>query len=150
MSEILDQIALEAGAIESEQDAAARAAAGEPEPAQVDPAESWAQIPMMVGSLLSIAMPELKQAYTPENCMNWGAAMVPLAEKYGWDGNSVLARFAPEIGVVVASLPLVLPTVAAIKARRPIDVPAREVKDPPEPDAKVDQMPQGGGCVDPS
>ena len=79
-----------------------------------DPAAEWAVLPATFGGILAIAMPELAEVYTPEACAAWGAAMVPVAEKYGWSSLQV----GPEIGALIASLPFVLGTVAAVKARR--------------------------------
>ena len=54
--------------------------------------------------------------------------MSAVAEKHGWDAAETMARFGPEIALTVATLPLVVPTVLAIKKaqdkakkERPID-----------------------------
>ncbi|MEW6258019.1 MAG: hypothetical protein AB1592_18860 [Pseudomonadota bacterium] len=83
-----------------------------------DPAEEWAQVPAIVGAVLSMAMPELAEVYTPERCRAWGAAMVPLADQYGWNSSELLGRFGPWVGLASATVPLAWPTVQAIKARR--------------------------------
>lgn len=106
--------------------AALQAAAADGEPPMIpgespavaagpDQSEQWALLPAMVGSALQIAMPELGAVYTPEACRAWGAAMVPVAEKYGWNAD---ALGGPEIGLAVASFPLVIGTVQAVRAFR--------------------------------
>lgn len=114
----LDQIAAEAVMHESEQEAAQEAAMNpeaEQQPA-IDPALAWAQIPKMFGSILSMALPELDQVYTDQRCYAWGSAMSAVADKYGWDAAETMSRYAPEIALVVATIPLAVPTVKAIKA----------------------------------
>lgn len=110
----LDRIALAASQDEAAADAAEQAAL-HPELEGIDPAAQWAQVPKMLGGLLSIAMPELREAYTDKACYEWGGAMAMVADKYGWDANRVMG---PELALVVASVPLVLPTYFAIRARR--------------------------------
>ena len=112
----LDRIRLEAAGAESEQDAKHQEIL-DPEPA-IDPAATWATIPKLFGSLLQIAMPELAGVYTDEACHAWGGAFHEVAKKHNWDAVGTMTRWAPEIGLVFASVPLVLPTVQAIRARR--------------------------------
>lgn len=162
----LDRIALEAGGAE----AAAQAKVDEilnPEPA-IDPAEAWAALPKMFGGLLQIAMPELAGVYTDAACLQWGGAMQVLAEKHNWDAASTMANWAPEIGIVFATLPLALPTIKAIRARkaendketrrmanRTVDSGAtaggeHETPEPAENAAKgANNAPQGGNFVNP-
>lgn len=116
----LDMIAIEALGAEAEADAAKEAILNpDPEPA-VDPAVIWAQIPAALGGLLGIAMPELKNAYTPEACAAWGQGMAAVAQKYDWDAAETVSKWAPEFMLLTASIPLVIPTVQAIKARKAI------------------------------
>lgn len=142
----LDMIHAEAQGLETEAQAAQDAILN-PEPA-IDPAESWAQIPKMAGGLLAIAMPELAAAYTDANCLAWGRSMQVVADKYEWDAASTMARFAPEMGLVVASLPLVLPTIAAVQARRARAPEKVIVTD--DQQAGPGAAPEGGGFVEPS
>ncbi|MES2367206.1 MAG: hypothetical protein V4563_15115 [Pseudomonadota bacterium] len=143
----LDRIALEAGGGEAEAQAVEDAMINPP-PA-IDPAETWAQIPMMVGGLLAMAMPELKAAYSQTNCMNWGQSMQALADKYGWDAATTMAKWAPEIGVIVASIPLVLPTVSAFKARKQTPEKITVSEDVAKEQTPV-PMPEAGGLIEPS
>jgi hypothetical protein len=123
----LDRIALEASGSEAEAQAVEDAILNpNPEPV-IDPAQTWAQVPKMFGGLLAMAMPELAQVYTDDKCLAWGVGMAAVSEKYGWDAGETISRFGPEIALVVASLPLVLPTVTAIKTRR-----AEAAKKPPD------------------
>ena len=116
MSDVLDQIEQDESKREADQQAA-QEAANTPEPV-MDPAIAWAQIPKAVGGILAIAMPELENVYTDAACMNWGQGMSLVAEKYGWDASETMARYAPEMALVMATLPLAIPTVTAFKARR--------------------------------
>lgn len=100
----------------------ARAAEGDPAPGQeadaapsVDPGEQWAMIPAMIGSALAIALPELREVYSENACRAWGASMVPVAEKYGWDADGILC---PEVGLLAASLPFIVGTVGAVNKRK--------------------------------
>ncbi len=145
MSEALDAIALEAGAGEAEQQAAKEAI--ENPPPLIDPGEAWAEVPAFFGSLLGLAMPELKEAYTPAACRQWGAAMNLVAEKYGWDAAATIARWAPEAALVGATIPLGMATYAAIKRRRPLTV--KEGAKVAESNAPVETQPEGGDFSDP-
>lgn len=76
-------------------------------------AREWGSIVFMVGHAAAMIAPELRQVYTEDACINWGRAMVPVAKKYGWDGPSEV----PELGLLIASAGLVVPSVFAIRAR---------------------------------
>lgn len=76
-------------------------------------AKAWAVIPMTVGKVLSMFAPELQLVYTAEACKEWGEAMVPVAEKYGWNGPSNL----PELGLIISTASLALPTVVVVKMK---------------------------------
>lgn len=114
----LDRISLEASTDEKDAAQKEQDILNPPPENPVNPAIAWAQIPRMLGSLLAIAMPELQDAYTHDACMTWGGAMAQVADKYGWDAAETMSKWAPEIALTVASLPLVLPTIAAIKKKR--------------------------------
>lgn len=118
----LDLIAIEAQAEESAQEAAQDAVLNPQTEPAIDPAQAWAQIPKMFGGILSMALPELKDAYSDAACLQWGAAMQLVAAKYEWDAAETMSRFGPEIALVVATIPLALPTITAIKQRRKQDV----------------------------
>lgn len=113
----LDEIARQAAGEEHAAEAD-RQEAEQPSAPDAMEAQAWAQIPMMLGGLLAMAMPEVAPAYTEDACMRWGGAMALLANKYGWEAGSTMAKYAPEIAVTMASIPLVVPVVHAIKARR--------------------------------
>lgn len=90
--------------------------AGQPQAVPVvDAAKSWAELPALVGSLLAIAMPEVKMYYTPAACMEWGEKMVPVAEELGWDVADVMG---PKMALAVASTPFILGPVLIIKAKK--------------------------------
>lgn len=76
-------------------------------------ARQWGAIAFMLGHAAAMVAPELKQVYTEDACMNWGRAMNPVAEKYGWNGAGAI----PELGLLIATAGLVVPSVFAIRAR---------------------------------
>lgn len=110
----LDAIGTEAALSEQEQEQKQQQATEPPNP-MAGPA-GWAMIAHGIGGIFAVALPEVAGAYTQDACMNWGVAMDALAQKYGWEGG--VNRFGPEIAVVMASAPLVLPVVGAVKARK--------------------------------
>lgn len=75
-------------------------------------ARQWSAIPLMIGGALCMAAPELRQVYTEGNCLNWGRAMVPVSQKYGWGG----ARKLPELSLAIVTLSLALPSFLAVRA----------------------------------
>jgi hypothetical protein len=138
----LDRIAIEARGGEQDAQAAEEAILNpNPEPV-IDPAQTWAQIPRMLGGLLAMAMPELAKVYTDEKCLAWGQGMAAVSDKYGWDAADTIAKWGPEIALGVATLPLALPTIAAIRARRaqPAQQPEKDI-DPAETQATDDANP---------
>lgn len=146
----LDVIGIEAAQDEQAAAAAADAILNPPDPHALDPAEAWGQIPLMLGGLLSIAMPELSNVYTPKACYTWGVGMAAVADKYGWDASKALG---PELALLSVSVPLVVPTYFAIKVRRD----AARAANPPTPEptvvADLNAGPMGmkpGGFVDPA
>jgi hypothetical protein len=72
----------------------------------VSEAEAWAAVPSMVGKLACMVAPELQAIYTAESCREWGESMVPVAQKYGWNGPGQL----PELNLAIASAALAVPT----------------------------------------
>lgn len=83
---------------------------------QADPefqAKAWAAMVQSIGGILAMIAPELQQVYTDKACLEWGRSVVPVAEKYGWNGPSSI----PELGMLIATVPLALPTGFIIHAR---------------------------------
>jgi len=76
-------------------------------------AKSWAMIAFTVGGGLSMLCPELRQVYTEEACMQWGASMMPVAEKYGWNSPGAL----PELGLLTCTLGLAVPSALAVREK---------------------------------
>lgn len=106
-----------AGAVDAQADTAAGVAPPEGAASaapSVDPAEVWASIPATIGGVLCMALPELKAVYTPEACRQWGASMVPVAVKHGWETKELPV----EIPLMIASLGFLLPTLRAVQLRR--------------------------------
>lgn len=152
----LDRIALEASGDEREQEAADQAILHPEKENMPDPATAWAQIPAMFGGLICMALPDLKPAYSEANCMKWGAAMSQVADKYGWDAGETMAKWAPEIALVVATLPLAVPTIAAIRdARKKAEAEKPRVTAPQNGAVDMHQrldengLPIGGNFVNP-
>ena len=108
-------------------------AGGEPAPS-ADPAESWAMVPAMIGSALGMALPELREVYSEQACRAWGAAMVPVADKYGWDADTIMG---PEVGLLCASLPLAVGTIAAVQKAKAEKRPAPRQVEAPKPSPEV-------------
>lgn len=141
----LDMIALEAGQGEAQTQADIDGILNpNPEPV-IDPAQTWAQIPFAIGGLLGMVMPELRQHYTESACLAWGQGMAQVSDKYGWDAGETISKWTPECMLLMASLPLVLPTVAALKARR-----VEAERQQPQPARELRQQgPQpGDGTID--
>jgi len=114
--------------------AAAPAAPPVVDQAAIDRAEAseWAELPAGIGGILCMALPELREAYSPANCARWGEAMMRVAKKYHWRA----AMIGPEIGLALVSVPLIMPTVVAVRARR--------AKAAPAGDAGAGEAPAGG------
>ena len=102
---------------------------GAPHPDAAEAAE-WAELPKMFGSLVATAMPELTAVYTPDACMRWGEAMVPIAKKYNWNAAKFLSLFGPWLMLAITSHALVTPTYFAVRAR----MDAAKAAEQPAPD----------------
>jgi hypothetical protein len=129
-----------------EQGAQQPSAAEQAEKQSEDGAREWGIIAYTIGGALAMLAPELRGVYTEEACLGWGRAMVPVAEKYGWDGPGNI----PELGLVLATIGLAAPSIivlrarlAAIKKARPVDVESREVKPDTTP-KPAEASPDGG------
>lgn len=111
---ILAEAAADTGAAAAAQPGAAPIAA---QPA-ADPAKEAAELIEFARSLLLPLYPRLEAVYTPEVCGRLGAAAGPLMAKYGLTLGGLFDRWAPEIGFAIVALPLVRPTIEAIRADR--------------------------------
>lgn len=76
-------------------------------------AREWGAIAYMIGGALGMMAPELKAVYTESACMKWGEAVVPVAQKYGWDGPGGV----PEIGLLIATAGLAVPSYLVIRMK---------------------------------
>ena len=87
------------------------------EAAQATTAEAqalaWSMIPRTVGKLACMIAPELAPVYTDDACREWGEAMQPVAEKYGWGGPGAL----PELNLAIASAAMAVPTFFVLKIK---------------------------------
>lgn len=140
--ETLDGIKADALAAESPAVPAGAAAPDQAAPAALDAAEAaaWAEIPKAFGDILCMALPELRPAYSPENCLRWGEQMVEVAKRYGWSSKII----GPWVGLAIATVPMAVPTIAAVRAARAARAPAAPAGDTVEGEVtarKVDAQP---------
>lgn len=77
-------------------------------------AREWGVLAYTIGGALSMAAPELRQVYTEAACLDWGRSVVPVATKYGWDNGP---SKVPEIGLLLSTLGLAIPTVYVLRQR---------------------------------
>lgn len=108
---ILAEAAADTGAAAAAQPGASPIA----EQPAVDPAKEAADLIEFARSLLLPLYPRLEAVYTPEVCGRLGAAAGPLMAKYGLTLGGLFDRWAPEIGFAIVALPLVRPTIEAIR-----------------------------------
>lgn len=95
-------------------------------------AREWGMLAFTVGAALSMLAPELKQIYTEEACERWGLSVVPVAEKYGWNGPGNV----PEIGLAICTLGLAVPTVLVVRMKlAQIEAARRQSRPPPAAEA---------------
>jgi hypothetical protein len=87
------------------------------DPATVYADEAKQLLDFMCASLFPIS-PSLEKVYTPEARSKIVAAAGPLLAKYDFSFLRWLAKYAPELNFAMATLPLVVPTIDAIKADR--------------------------------
>lgn len=85
-------------------------------------AREWGMVAYTIGSALSMLAPELRGVYTDDACMGWGRSVVPVADKYGWNGPGNV----PEIGLLLATAGLAVPSVLAVRTRLAMLKKARE------------------------
>lgn len=76
-------------------------------------AREWGMIAYTIGGALAMLAPELREVYTERACMDWGRAVVPVADKYGWNGPSGV----PEIGLAISTMGLAVPSFLVIRAK---------------------------------
>lgn len=96
-------------------------------PAQA-PADEWAAMLKVGVVILTPALPFLPDIWTDEALARVGAAIVPVADKYGVSAGELFARWAPEISLFVTVAPLATATIQgfkALKAERRAEAQAR-------------------------
>ena len=151
----LDRIAMEAVGDEQAADQAAEDFINPPEENPIDPAQTWAQIPYMLGKLAAMAMPELGPVYNEQACLQWGIGMAAVSEKYGWDAGETISKWGPEVALIVATVPLAVPTYHAVKKRMDeqkkakaevrFNANVKDLNDPPAPPESSNPMHQPPG-----
>lgn len=86
-------------------------------PSAPDPdaaAMEWLILPQMLAWGFKVAFPEVATHYTAEAEMDLARKIVPVAEKYGWNGPGN----APELALAVGAIGFSMPAVLAYKARK--------------------------------
>ncbi len=84
---------------------------------QVDPdaaAMEWMFVPAIIAMIAKTILPETADSYSDDRCMDLARAFVPVAEKYGWSGNTM----SPEIGLAVVGFGFAMPAVLAYRKRK--------------------------------
>jgi hypothetical protein len=103
-------------------------------------ARGWGVIMWTVGSALAMVAPELRQVYTDDACLNWGRSVVPVAEKYGWSGPANV----PELGLLISTAGLAVPSYLVIKAKLAAMREAREAAERARKAAAAEGQGDGG------
>ena len=110
--------------------AAADAAASNPETpaapdappaAAADPAAESKTLIEFAYGLFSPVYPSLAKVYTPETRANLAAAAAPVLAKYGFS----MGKLGPEVMLALAIVPLIAPTIQAIRADRAAAAPEK-------------------------
>jgi hypothetical protein len=87
----------------------------EPIPTDDDKAKEWLFAPELLGLVIGLILPETSDFYDDEQMQKKVAAkIVPVAEKYGWNG----ASSSPEIGLGLAIIGFAMPAVMAYQTRK--------------------------------
>ena len=94
------------------------------------PNESRQLVAFLCTSIVPL-WPSLGKVYTPETQTSIAAALAPVLQKYNFDLGRLFGRFGPEIGFAMVALPLVIPTLEAIKHDRKTQ--AKKGADAPTP-----------------
>ena len=81
--------------------------------AQAVAAQEWAAIPAMVGGMLAMLAPELREVYSEAACSSWGTSAAAVAAKHGWASPAA----APELGLALSTLGLAIPSYLVIRGR---------------------------------
>lgn len=77
-------------------------------------AMEWLIVPQMLSFVIKTIYPETAAHYTEANEMQLAKAIVPVAEKYGWNG----FNGSPEIMLGMAAVGFAMPAFLAHKARK--------------------------------
>lgn len=82
----------------------------------IDPADEWKAALSVLILVATPMLPFLPTIYTDDAVMALARAIVPVAEKYGWNGSDFFAKWGPEIGLAMTAAPLAMQTARAWKA----------------------------------
>jgi hypothetical protein len=110
--------ALDVEAARVEEGAAAPGAPIEAPPAPVDRAAEATDLVEFCSTLLFPLWPRLEQVYLPAVRARLAGAAVPLMAKYDFSLADFFKAWMPEIGFAMVAVPLVTPTLQAIRADR--------------------------------
>ena len=98
-----------------------------PDPVDLTAAKAaeWFIVPKTLAWAITAIFPELAPHYSDAKCMELATAIVPVAEKYGWEG----VGDAPELGLLVGTAFFCMPAYQVHKARQAAKLEAKK-KDP--------------------
>ncbi|HZX32664.1 MAG TPA: hypothetical protein VFF03_15025 [Rhodocyclaceae bacterium] len=82
---------------------------GEIPPAPPSPADEWTGLIKLVVMVVAPVFPFVPHIYDEATCGRIGAALAQLAAKYGWDLGGVTEKWGPEIALVIAVAPTLVP-----------------------------------------
>lgn len=77
-------------------------------------AMEWMFVGEILGLVVRTVMPEVADHYTDKQSLALAHAFVPVADKYGWSGNTM----SPELGLAMAGIGFAMPAVMAYRARK--------------------------------
>lgn len=77
-------------------------------------AMEWMFVGEILGFVAKAILPETANSYTEQQSLTLARAFVPVAEKYGWSGNTL----SPEIGLALAGFGFAMPAMMAYRARK--------------------------------
>jgi hypothetical protein len=89
-------------------------AAPDPNVELMEKAKNWFIIPKTLAWAITAVLPETAPAYTDDRCMELAKAIVPVADKYGWNG----LDDSPELMLLMGSAMFCAPGYLAYKARQ--------------------------------
>lgn len=124
MDSELDQLEVQAAAVDADAAAPDPSAPPEPEAVAIDAAAEVAALLQTVAGILTPAFPCLAEIYNEATCQRLGEAAAPVMDKYEVSVGGLFERWGAEITLAAVALPVGIATVQGIKA----DLAARKAK----------------------